>query len=109
LIRVIDEVLASKTMAEWEMRFRDNNFAYFRIQTPEEVINDPQALANDFFVELPHPAGKVKVVASPVKFYQNPASVRAPAPEVGQHNKEILLDLGYNRDEISQLKEQEVI
>jgi crotonobetainyl-CoA:carnitine CoA-transferase CaiB-like acyl-CoA transferase len=109
LIRIIDEVLASKTMDEWDRRFREHNCIYGRVQSPAEVINDPQALANDFFVDLPHPAGKFKVVATPVKFRQNPASVKTAAPEVGQHNEEILLEMGYSWDDIAQLKEQGVI
>lgn len=54
-------------------------------------------------------AGKLKVVATPVKFCQNPASVRSSAPETGQHTEEMLLNLGYSWEDIAQLKEQEVI
>ncbi len=110
LIRILDEVLASRNREEWEKRFRENNCIYGRVETPVEVINDPQAVANGFFAEINHPvAGEMKLVATPVKFRQNPASVRTPAPEVGQHTEEILLDLGYSWDDIARLKEQGVI
>jgi len=110
LIRILDEVLASRNREEWEKRFRENNCIYGRVETPVEVINDPQAVANDFFAEINHPvAGEMKLVATPVKFRQNPASVRTLAPEVGQHTEEILLDLGYSWDDIARLKEQGVI
>lgn len=110
LIRILDEVIASKTMEEWEKRFREHNCIYGRVQTPQEVVVDPQALAIEAFAELEHPAaGRIKIVATPVKFSQTPASVRNPAPEVGQHNEEILLELGYSWDDITQLKEQKVI
>ena len=110
LIRILDEVLASRNRGEWEKRFRENNCIYGRVETPVEVINDPQAVANDFFAEINHPvAGEMKLVATPVKFRQNPASVRTLAPEVGQHTEEILLDLGYSWDDIARLKEQGVI
>ena len=42
-------------------------------------------------------------------YIAHPASVRTPAPEIGQHTEEILLDLGYSRDAIVQLKEQGII
>ncbi len=109
LIRILDEIFASKTIGEWEKICRKHHLIYERIQTPAEVVTDPQALANDCFVDLHHPAGPFKVLASPTKFRQNPASVRAPAPELGQHNEEILLGLGYSREDIARLTEQGAI
>jgi len=110
LIHIIEDILASRTMAEWEKRFREHNCIYGRVQTPMEVTTDPQALANEFFAQVEYPGvGKIKLVATPVKFSRNPASIRTPAPELGQHNEEILLELGYSWDDISRLKEQEVI
>ncbi len=110
LIRIIDEVAASKTMEEWEKCFKEYNILYGRTQTPVEVTTDPQALANNIFAEVEHPeAGKIKLATPPVKFRQNPAAVKTTAPEIGQHNEEILLDLGYSWDDISQLKEQGAI
>lgn len=110
LIRILDDIFASKNRDEWEKRFRENNCIYGLIQNAVEVTTDPQALANDFFAEINHPlAGRMKLVNTPVKFRQNPASVRNSAPEVGQHTEETLLNLGYSWDDIAQLKEQEVI
>jgi crotonobetainyl-CoA:carnitine CoA-transferase CaiB-like acyl-CoA transferase len=110
LIHIMDEIFSSRDRNEWEKRFRDNEVIYGRIETPEEVVNDPQAYANDFFTEIDHPkTGKMKYVTMPVDFRQNPASVKTPSPEVGQHNEEILLELGYSWDDISHLKEQGVI
>lgn len=110
LIRFLDEYFASKNWEELDKRFRENNLIYGPIQTPVEVTTDPQAVANGFFTEMDHPAvGKMKTVTTPIKFRQNPASVRTPAPEVGQHTEEILLDLGYSWGDITQLKEQRAI
>ena len=110
LIHMIDEILATRTMAEWEGLFRQNKVIYGRVQTPSEVTTDPQALANNFFAEVEYPGeGKIKLVTSPVIFSENPASLRTPAPEIGQHTEEILLELGYTWDEISSFKDQGVI
>jgi crotonobetainyl-CoA:carnitine CoA-transferase CaiB-like acyl-CoA transferase len=110
LIHIIDEVLVTRTMVEWEKRFKENNCMYGRVQTPMEVINDPQALANGFFVDVEHPnAGKIKLISTPVKFSENPASLRSTCPELGQHNEEVILELGYTWDDITQFKEQGVI
>jgi crotonobetainyl-CoA:carnitine CoA-transferase CaiB-like acyl-CoA transferase len=109
LISIIDDVLRSKTMAEWEVLFRQNKVIYGRIQTPNEVVKDPQALANGFFGEVDSSAGRIKLVTSPVEFSENPASLRTGAPEIGQHTEEILLDLGYSWNDIGRFKDQKVI
>jgi formyl-CoA transferase len=110
LIHILDEVFASGVAEEWEKSFREHDCIYGRVATPGEVISDPQALANGFFAEVQHSAaGKMRVVTTPVKFRQNPAAVKGPAPELGQDTEEILLDLGYSWEDIAQLKEQSVI
>ncbi len=109
LIRILDELFTTKTIEEWENTLKGYDFIYSRIQSPEEVVADPQAQVNNFFVDLHHPAAEVKTIATPVKFIQNPAEVRTSAPEVGQQNEEILLELGYGWEEIAKLKDQEII
>lgn len=110
LITIIDDVIATKTLAQWERTFRKYNIIYGRVASPREVIRDPQAIANELFVELHHPANEqMKIVTTPVKFQQNPASIRTPAPELGQHTEEILLNLGYNWDDITRLKDEGAI
>jgi crotonobetainyl-CoA:carnitine CoA-transferase CaiB-like acyl-CoA transferase len=110
LIRLIDEVLSTRTMAEWEIIFRANNVIYGRVRSPQEVVKDPQTLANDFFVDLRYPGRPdVKVTMTPVKFVERPAEVRSCAPEVGQHTEEILLALDYDWNDIARFKEEQAI
>ncbi|MEE9436799.1 MAG: CoA transferase [Candidatus Adiutricales bacterium] len=110
LIGILDEVFAIKDRAEWEDRLKKYDCIFGRIESPEEVINDPQAQANGFFSDVEHPeAGKVKYVTTPVKFSQNPAAIKTASPELGQHTEEILLELGYSWDYIVELKDQGAI
>lgn len=110
LISLLDEILATKTREEWGDPFDKNGVIWAPIQTVAEVITDPQALENDFFVKVDHPTeGQIELIASPVKFSTTPATVRSPAPELGQHTEEVLLELGYTWDDIAKLKEEEVI
>jgi crotonobetainyl-CoA:carnitine CoA-transferase CaiB-like acyl-CoA transferase len=77
-----------------------------------EVATDPQATENQYVVEYDFPAlgGKTKTVGCAVNFRKTPAGIQGPAPEFGQHTEEVLLDLGgYSWDELTQLKEEEVI
>jgi len=83
---------------------------YDKVQTPLQVVNDPQALANDFFTEVEHPSGrKIKLIASPAKFSRTPGSIRTTAPEIGQHTEEVLLEMGYSRKDLGDLKDKRVI
>jgi crotonobetainyl-CoA:carnitine CoA-transferase CaiB-like acyl-CoA transferase len=110
LIRIIDEVFATQDRDEWRRRFKDNNCICGLVQSTSEVVTDPQALANDFFVEIDNPvSGRLKIVNSPIKFHQNPSFPKGPAPQVGQQTEEILLELGYSWDDISILKDKTVI
>ncbi len=110
LIKLIDKVLMTKTQKQWEVLFRQNNVIYGRVQTPHEVVADPQAEANGFFVDLHHPVAKqVRTVMTPVKFVQNPAEVRSCGPEIGQHTEEVLISLGYTWEDIARLKESQTI
>ncbi|MDD5288973.1 MAG: CoA transferase [Dehalococcoidales bacterium] len=110
MVRILDRAFATRDIAEWEKRFRENNLIYGRIQTPEEVVADPQALANDFFPEVKHPqAGLIKIVNTPVRFCQNPTSLKTPAPDCGQHTEEILREAGYSKDEINRFRNDGVL
>jgi crotonobetainyl-CoA:carnitine CoA-transferase CaiB-like acyl-CoA transferase len=52
---------------------------------------------------------RLKVINSPVKFSQTPATIRSLAPELGQHTEETLLELGYTWDDMAEFKNQGVI
>jgi len=108
-IKLLDGIFATQPVEYWEGQCRKYNLIYAKVQNAVEITEDPQALANDFYVDLHHPAGEVPVVASPVKFIQNPAEIKGPAPEIGQNTEEILLELGYSWEDIAGLKEKTVI
>jgi crotonobetainyl-CoA:carnitine CoA-transferase CaiB-like acyl-CoA transferase len=110
LVRIIDEVIAGKTMEEWVPLFKKYNLIYGRVQTPREVSSDPQALANDFFGEVDDPAsGRRKLVNTPINFRYHSKELYSPCPELGQDTEMILLELGYDWEGIAGLKEKGVI
>lgn len=75
-----------------------------QVQTHLEAAQDPQVRHLGAITSYTHPvAGEVKVVAPAVKLGETPARITRPAPMVGQHSREILLDSGYTDNEITAL------
>ncbi len=110
LISIMDKEFATKTRGEWFEIFKKEGTIYAPIQTTTEVVNDPQALANDYVIWVDHPVwGKIKMIGFPWMFNETPASWRREAPEFGQHTEEILLELGYTWDDIIKLKDADII
>ncbi|MFC1900117.1 CaiB/BaiF CoA transferase family protein [Chloroflexota bacterium] len=110
LFDILEDVFKSRTLTEWKPRLDEVGAPWSHVQNLIEVVNDPQARANDFFVPLKHPVhGEVEIVANPAKLSKTPATVRKPAPEVGQDTEEILGEIGYTPEEINEFVEQQVI
>ncbi|MBE3075167.1 MAG: CoA transferase [Actinobacteria bacterium] len=107
---MLNEAFASRTYAEWETRLRGEKLMYGPILSPLDVIEDPQALVNDFFAEIDQPdVGHIRLINAPTKFCQDPASIKSPAPRLGEQTEEVLSGLGYDPGEVSQLRESNVI
>jgi crotonobetainyl-CoA:carnitine CoA-transferase CaiB-like acyl-CoA transferase len=80
------------------------------MQSVKEAVNDPQAKESGCFVTYDHPEhGRIEMLASPVILSKDPATVRMPAPEFGQHTEEVLLEYGYTWEDIARFKEQRTI
>ena len=110
LISILDEVLATRTMTEWAERFDEYGLVWEAETTIPEVLSDPQVSENNYITEVEHPSGNpFKLLRIPFQFSETPVHPRSPAPELGQHTEEVLLELGYDRNRLSELKEQRVI
>ncbi|WP_017753517.1 CaiB/BaiF CoA transferase family protein [Calidifontibacillus oryziterrae] len=80
------------------------------IQTMKEVFNDPQVHARNMVWELEHPiAGQIKLVGSPLKLSRTPVTIRKYPPLVGEHTEEILIQMGYTKNEIEEMKTLNII
>ena len=110
LIAILSKIIETKTGAEWLKLLEDAGIPAGPIYTLDKLFSDPQVLHRKMMVELTHPkAGKIKVTGVPVKLSEAPGEITAPPPLLGQHNKEVLKDLGYSAEEIEKLIADKVV
>ena len=75
-----------------------------------EVAEDPQARANGYVTEVPHPeVGSLTEIGVPVHLPETPGAVKRSAPKLGEHTEEVLAEAGYSAEVISGLRERGAI
>ncbi len=98
----------AKPLKEWEEFLEEQpKIIWNRVFQHDEVVSDPQALANGYFEEMEISGiGRTKVVGNLVHLSETPGSAKGPSSEQGQHTEEILLELGCSWDDISALNQE---
>src|SRR3954464_2704941 len=101
LTAILDEVFGSQPMAHWYEVFNDVHVTFGAVRGPQEVVEDPQLRANDIVVPLEGAGGKLKyTISSPIQMHGVAKVPAKRAPEIGEHNEEILEQLGFSASEV---------
>jgi crotonobetainyl-CoA:carnitine CoA-transferase CaiB-like acyl-CoA transferase len=112
-VAILDETFATRDRGQWiaHLSASEGDFIFTIVNSVDQLPEDPQVLANDYVVDFQHPQhGQTRVLGIPVQLSETPGSIRLPAPELGQHTEEVLLDvLGYDWDRIAELRDRKVI
>ncbi|MDD4859603.1 MAG: CoA transferase [Dehalococcoidales bacterium] len=108
---LIADWIKDKTKAEIFEAGKAKGVPLSRVNTMEDVLNNPQFQERGAFVEVSHPvAGKLTYPGGPYKFTASPWAIRSPAPMLGQHNLDIYVNrLGYTRKDLVKLYEVGII
>jgi crotonobetainyl-CoA:carnitine CoA-transferase CaiB-like acyl-CoA transferase len=78
-------------------------------QTLDELYEDPQVVANGYLPSMVAGNGdEVQLVASPAQFDEQAVAVER-APEHGEHTELVLMDAGYDWDQLAAMKESGAI
>jgi crotonobetainyl-CoA:carnitine CoA-transferase CaiB-like acyl-CoA transferase len=99
-VKLLQEVIATRTLAEWAERFATLAGPWAPVQDTLQAGRDAQVRANEYIQR----AGELELAASPVQFDVTAPQLRA-APEFAAQSEEILLELGLDWDRIVALKE----
>jgi crotonobetainyl-CoA:carnitine CoA-transferase CaiB-like acyl-CoA transferase len=103
-VQLVEELIAERTLAEWKDVLAAQRGPFDPVQKVGELAADPQVLANGYLVEIEDDVGRtLSLVAPPVQFDGARYETRR-GPRHGDHTDEVLLEAGYDMDEILQLK-----
>ena len=102
LTAILDEVFRSQPMSHWQEVFDQGQMTYGVVHAPSEVVKDPQLRENDIVVPIEGAGEKVKLtLSSPLTVHGVSKVAARRAPEIGEHNDELLQELGFSSDEIA--------
>jgi formyl-CoA transferase len=105
LTAILDEVFAAQPMAHWREVFDETHITFGEVKAPSEVVNDPQLRANNIVVPLEGAGGKLtSTINSPIQVHGVTKVSARRAPALGEHNEEILKQIGFNSNDIDSLR-----
>lgn len=111
LIPLLRQATVMRSTQEWIAALEAANVPCGPINNLQQVFADPQVQARGMRIELPHPsAGKVPLVANPIRYSATPVEYHSAPPLLGQHTAAVLArTLGLSAEQIAALKAQAVI
>jgi crotonobetainyl-CoA:carnitine CoA-transferase CaiB-like acyl-CoA transferase len=104
LVAELESALAARGTDEWVEALIDAGVPCGPIHDYRQVFSDPHTQAREMEVRLSHPVeGEIRALGIPVKMSDTPGAIRRPAPLLGQHTAEVLLEAGFSDEEIAAL------
>ncbi|HEU0058753.1 MAG TPA: CaiB/BaiF CoA-transferase family protein [Hyphomicrobiaceae bacterium] len=110
LLALLDRLFAANTREHWVAKLRAADIVSAPINTMLEAAADPDVLANGYVTEVDYPehGKRLRVHGTPWQFSETPAKIGI-APDLGQHNDEVLTSLGYGTADIQGFRERKII
>ena len=110
LTAILDQIFSSQPMSHWYEVFNGVHVTFGAVREPKEVVNDPQLRANDIVVPLEGAGGKLtSTISSPIQVHGVTKVPAKRAPQIGEHNEEVLNELGFDAKAIDGLRASGVI
>lgn len=99
---IIENRLVLQPTQYWIEKFRAVGIWCAKVNSYEDLPNDPQIIHNGIIKEIEHPvAGKFKAIGTPIEFSETPPTIRRTPPALGEHNDEVLRELGFSDADIA--------
>ena len=101
-----EAVFRQRSAAEWLQDLDAAGVPAGPVRFPEELVDDPQVLANGFQADLDHSlVGRMKMTGPLVQMSETPLEATASSPALGEHTDDLLRDLGYSADDVQGLRD----
>ncbi len=101
------EIFSQRTTDEWVERLSAEEQRFSPVRSHDQVAADPQSFANGYIVEIDHPQfGTVNLVGCPIQMSDTPTRYGVEAPQLGQDTEMVLVEAGYDWDELESLRER---
>ncbi len=109
-VAALNAIFKSRTVAEWVETIEQCGVPCGPINRVDDVVHDAQVNARNMIAQMEHPnVPELRVPNSPLKLAETPPVINRPPPLLGQHNQEVLEELGYSQEDIASLQAQGVI
>jgi len=97
-------VFKGRTTQDWLKRLADAGVPAGPVLDIAQMLDNEQTRAREMLVESEHSTiGSVQTIGFPVKFSATPATVRSGPPTLGEHTRDVLIELGYSTAQIESL------
>jgi len=108
LMRILDEEFLSKDWGQLKELFEKSGVTFGSISEPYDHINDQQIADNEFFTKFTDKEDLL-TVDSPIFMKDEKKRKPQTAPEIGEHTRQILEELDYDKAEIDKLESKKII
>ena len=108
LMKILDEEFLSKDWGQLKELFEKSGVTFGSISEPYDHINDQQISDNEFFTKFTDKEDLL-TVDSPIFMKDEKKRKPQTAPEIGEHTRQILEELNYDKNEIDKLENKKII
>ena len=110
IIPEIDKIFAARDLAYWRATLNATGLIWEPVAELPEVANDPVLRESGAFSLINHPrGGPMEVVSAPFHIRGADVAVRGPAPDAGQHSREVFAEAGVSQERLDELFERGIL
>jgi len=111
ILSFISEMFTKRTRDEWIKETEGEDICISPLNAVDEVFSDPQVVHRGLLQEVHDSMNrdKIRVLRVPMKMSETPGEIKTPAPKIGQHTEEVLIGLGYTKEDIIGFRRNRIV